>query len=136
MPGERGWLMDNGRDGSKSPRPPSRAATTQLDDLGPPLSGSLEQRSGTTCGKQLACPRDVRAAASGPRQKKSPGQQAKSRGIRLRLLSWRIGVFLWEEGSGEPRPSGPSLLLPAPGRRALRSPGNVGAGRTHLPVLP
>lgn len=128
--------MDNGRDGSKSPRPPSRAATTQLDDLGPPLSGSLEQRSGTTCGKQLACPRDVRAAASGPRQKKSPGQQAKSRGIRLRLLSWRIGVFLWEEGSGEPRPSGPSLLLPAPGRRALRSPGNVGAGRTHLPVLP
>ena len=45
--------MDNGRDGSKSPRPPSRAATTQPDDLGPPLSGSLEQRSGTTCGKRL-----------------------------------------------------------------------------------
>ena len=45
--------MDNGRDGSKTPRPPSRAATTQLDDLGPPLSGSLEQRSGTTCGKRL-----------------------------------------------------------------------------------
>lgn len=86
--------MDNGRDGSKSPRPPSRAVTTQLDDLGPPFVRLTRAKIGDYLW-QAAGPRDVQAAASGPRQRKSPGQQAKSQGIRLRLLSWRIGVFLW-----------------------------------------
>lgn len=51
---------------------------------------------------------------------KSPGQQARSEGTRQRLLSWRMGVFLWGEGSLEPRPSDPSPLLP-PGDVGLES---------------
>lgn len=121
MPGEEvGWWI-TGRDGSKSPRPPSRAATTQLDDLGPPLSGS----TGAKIEDYLASSWPVLRMSEQPPQAHA---RKKSRTASEKSGASGCGCWVGSSGSSSGRglrramALGPIIIRPARGRRALRSP--------------
>lgn len=116
----------------KVPGLPFAPPITQMEDPGPPLSvANYGKYRELLAGSSWACPRRVQAAASGPRRGKSPGPQARGWDVLQRLPSWRIGLFLWGKGSGEPRSSGPTAAAPARGRQALGWPGRF-RGRAYL----
>lgn len=109
--------MEITEDGSKSPRPPARAATTQLADLRPPPSlAHCSKDQGLLAGSSWACPWDVHAAASGPRLSKSSGPQATSGGSGSGCLAVASGFSSGATAQHSLGPRTPPLLLPARGR--------------------
>lgn len=101
--------------------PIDRAAATQLK--GPPPRVALRAKIGTTGGKQLRLPSAAAEAGSA-----HAAGRARDRGDRRRHAAaaarWHVGVFLWSEGSAEPRPSSPAAAPPS-------RDGGLGPARLH-----